>query len=69
MSYNTTCWSNCPEGYVNDDSYSLCIDCRASNSCVSLNLEMFKAKGGIIYVNLNFSHTIDFTTFPYQQFQ
>jgi hypothetical protein len=73
MPYNNTCPSVCPDGFATNTITKICVDCSQNGQCVDLNISIKLQDSdnltSPIYIDMNFSQNINFTTFPYTKFQ
>lgn len=69
--YLSTCINPCPDGYfaTNTTGTGTCLYC--NTWCVDLTIDMYfpTAMNKQIYIDMQFSRELDFTTFDYQNFQ
>ena len=69
--YSSDCLSSCPDGLFASITTNTCEDC--TTYCIGLNISIYSTPGqsGLspLYIDLNFTYDLDFTTFPMKTFQ
>lgn len=65
--YNDFCYVNCPAPLINDNYTMTCFTFQ--NYYVFLTIETYFVQGDILNIDLAFSQPVDFSTFPYQNWQ
>jgi hypothetical protein len=72
LSQNMSCPTSCPTDFMIDLTTNYCIDCTTASNCVGLTISIYLQSATLtspIYVDLNFTQNLNFTTFPYKTFQ